>query len=72
MFAILQVKQSPQLFVATQNNMSAATAVTTIRTALCSLRCTHEVNRTASAFTGATTDFYVINEIGFHRAKIQF
>jgi hypothetical protein len=63
MSLISQMKECPHLAVAFQNNMSATTAVATVRTTLWDEFLPSEMGGARSSFAGAAIDLYIINEV---------
>jgi hypothetical protein len=62
-FFKLKVQEGPELFVATQNNVSATAAVTSVGPALRNVFFASEMRRTAATVSGGTVNFYVINKV---------
>ena len=63
---IAQVEQRPVVAVAAQVDVASAPTIATIGAAEGLVFGAVHVHRTAAALTGATVDFDVVYEIGFH------
>jgi hypothetical protein len=62
-FFELEVQKGPELFVAAQNNVSAASAVTSVGPSLWNVFFSAKMRRTATTVSGGTVNFYVINKV---------
>ena len=70
---ITQVQQRPIVMVAAQIDVSATSAVASVRPAVGLVLGAMQVNRTAAALAGAAEDFDVVYEIAFsHLGEIIF
>jgi len=65
MFPVFEVKQRPHIGASAQDNVATPAAITTIRTAHRGKFFPAEMARAGSTLSGAATDFYVVNKIGF-------